>query len=534
MVHLQCQPVAGFAAYFSLGDCHRVADLGQIASSIQKVAPLTMLRSLWFRCFIAFFTLLAGFGIYLVFTDSGSALLVRWALRIALKPQTVSVESQSGNFANGLDIQTLELTQPLTFGKGSLLATDSLAISPLSGAAIFSPEVRMQNVELSFPGKVDRIAIEKMSGEVGGEWTLDGVQAEGIQGLPQPVALEAQELRGFLPLKPANITKIRNASLRYPQQAPVIIDLIQDGDMARGGVFTESVDLPMVLGLFSKKPPLSLVDGYLSNVNMDLEKKDEHLTVSGPLNVSRLSFKQIQLQDTPVHVELDIPLTDPKRLKGRLIAEQGNVAMRGIPLRLLSATVFFDPKERIPRFQVRAETTVGNTEISVKLDGTFDKPEMELTSEPPKSEGLLLVMLATGRNWKPVDEAIGKQPVDGELARDFLDYVVSGGIGSQISSRFGVDILKLQMLNQKKAVEVQTTIRDRVDIRSGIGFSDTADSGTRLEQSVGVDLKVDKDTELQLDLQRETTRGAPTQEELLNPRKDEVSEEVMLKLKKSF
>ena len=115
-------------------------------------------------------------------------------------------------------------------------------------------------------------------------------------------------------------------------------------------------------------------------------------------------------------------------------------------------------------FDVQATSSIGGTSVRLALRGTYDQPDLRLTSAPPLPQGVLLAMLVTGKPWRGATDALTHGVLSSDLALDFLDYFVLGGLGSTIANRFGISGLSLRHQPGTNRLGVETTLVDRVSV----------------------------------------------------------------------
>jgi hypothetical protein len=120
---------------------------------------------------------------------------------------------------------------------------------------------------------------------------------------------------------------------------------------------------------------------------------------------------------------------------------EGTVELYGSRYDLKRATVDFqDPRRINPRLDARAETRKGNYNIVVLVTGTFEKPEVDFTSDPPLSRTDIVSLLALGVTTQGTASGTGAGTSSGGggVAAIAIGSTV-GGVNEKIRSTVGLD-----------------------------------------------------------------------------------------------
>ena len=121
---------------------------------------------------------------------------------------------------------------------------------------------------------------------------------------------------------------------------------------------------------------------------------------------------------------------------------EGYVELYGSRYDLKRANVDFqDPRRINPRLDARGETKKGNYNIAVLVSGTFEKPEVDFTSDPPLSRTDIVSLLAFGvttQNIASSGTGAGTSTGGGGAAAIALGSTV-GGVNEKIRSTVGLD-----------------------------------------------------------------------------------------------
>jgi translocation and assembly module TamB len=118
---------------------------------------------------------------------------------------------------------------------------------------------------------------------------------------------------------------------------------------------------------------------------------------------------------------------------------EGYVELYGSRFDVKRATVDFqDPRRINPRLDARGETKKGNYNIAVLVSGTFEKPEVDFTSDPPLSRTDIVSLLAFGVTTQASSGTGGTSSGGGSAAAIAIGSTV-GGVNEKIRSTVGLD-----------------------------------------------------------------------------------------------
>ena len=134
-------------------------------------------------------------------------------------------------------------------------------------------------------------------------------------------------------------------------------------------------------------------------------------------------------------VKIDVSLTGTVAeygLIGTIEADRGSIYFRGNEFRVLegSSVEFVEANRIVPVFHLLAETSVRNYYIKLNLDGTIDRFDLSLFSEPPLPEEDILSLLTFGQVKR---EARGFE--SGLLASEAAS-LLTGNIQGEMTEKF--------------------------------------------------------------------------------------------------
>jgi hypothetical protein len=176
----------------------------------------------------------------------------------------------------------------------------------------------------------------------------------------------------------------------------------------------------------------SLISGVASGF-VDFRKLDNDISLSGDVRIKdsfvtalrpddfKFPARSVHASNTPIRLDIKVKSDEPIRvdtdllsgdldanvqivgnhlnlgLVGSLELKSGGVNFRNQSYQLLKARVDFDDTYKIvPRLDVLANGRIDNYAIQIRLQGTPDRPQFHLTSDPYLPESQLLVLMSLG------------------------------------------------------------------------------------------------------------------------------------------
>ena len=187
---------------------------------------------------------------------------------------------------------------------------------------------------------------------------------------------------------------------------------------------------------------------------------------------------------------------------------EGYVELYGSRYDLTRATVDFqDPRRINPRLDARGETKKGNYNIAVLVSGTFEKPEVDFTSDPPLSRTDIVSLLAFGvttQNTASYGTGLGTTTGGGSTAAIAIGSTV-GGVNERIRSTVGLDKFAIEpgYSSTTKTFEPKFVVGKSFGDRASVSMASTV--GTSAESTAIAEYKLREHIFLQGSWQSATT-----------------------------
>ena len=463
-------------------------------------------------CVLCVIALFVGLAYTVLCTTTGSALVVRWAVTRALRPSTVTIERVTGILVNGVSLY-------------------GVTITPTALA--------------------HTVTIARVDGQRSGVLTFHDIQAEGLSHLPPSSTLAIERLEATLPFRLEHLRSIQNGRLRLPDADPILVYGRREGDSTQLHVYTKSLDLQDVLKIVSTSPWAARIAGSLEDVHLIASGSLQNMAMTGSWHIARLHRDTFHLAQCNMQGTLQVTgLPKTPHLSGEITVLGGTLTARQTVVMLRPGKMIFTGDPMAPVLDLKGTSTIGDTKISIALKGSPDEPDLRLASDPPKPQQLLLLMLATGKPWSSIEGSLAEGQIPVDLAADFIDYFVFGGLGSQVASRFGLTGLSVRVDNQANTIGVQTTVGTRFSV--GIETEQsalTAPPPPRVtntpNQKLTIPLKVEAEydvtdtTSIRVEgerrpLDHQGTTATSSQTGLTTPATPQTDDSLLLKIKKRF
>ena len=187
---------------------------------------------------------------------------------------------------------------------------------------------------------------------------------------------------------------------------------------------------------------------------------------------------------------------------------EGYVELYGSRYTVTRATVDFqDPRRINPRLDARGETKKGNYNIAVLVSGTFEKPEVDFTSDPPLSRTDIVSLLAFGvttQNTASYGTGLGTTSGGGSTAAIAIGSTV-GGVNERIRSTVGLDKFAIEpgYSSTTKTFEPKFVVGKSFGDRASVSMASTV--GTSAESTAIAEYKLREHIFLQGSWQSATT-----------------------------
>ncbi len=221
---------------------------------------------------------------------------------------------------------------------------------------------------------------------------------------------------------------------------------------ARAGRHRLSGNVEMLRGLWRQEFDLFQLAGVGVR---EYEATDETPLPDVELDVRLRATENVWLRNELAEVESQFDLQvagdlNRPEVTGRLqLLEGGKLRFRDVDYRITSGALTFLDVERInPYLDLRAETTVGIYEVFLHVEGTIERFEYELTSNPSLSPQDIIALLTTGRTLQELTtrSTAGEGVFAGDLAASYFAGALTDRFEKQLQRLLGLERLRIDPL----------------------------------------------------------------------------------------
>ncbi len=237
----------------------------------------------------------------------------------------------------------------------------------------------------------------------------------------------------------------------------------------QANVYTDGLNLADVRGVlvqFFDVPPFK---GAVKDIDLFVDGKWQRPHVYGNFVVERIVQNEFILEDFPVNADLNFRRGRPRwETHGTLILKKGWLRNPMLRVELKPSRLTFTGRPAKPGLDIVATTRVARTRIDIMVQGTRDEPKVSLSSEPSYSKEQLLLMLATGKRWSGIQETMGQDKKNPELAVNFADYLLFGGSRAKFVRLLGLSDVSIQADAKKQGVSVSKDLTQKLGVGYGV------------------------------------------------------------------
>jgi translocation and assembly module TamB len=233
------------------------------------------------------------------------------------------------------------------------------------------------------------------------------------------------------------------------------------------------------------------------------EGMDLDVTISIP-NSLRIESERLNLElegNLRIRQKGDKPI-----ITGELKPRKGRLTFMGRYFEIQRGSIFFyGGDEMNPSFDLTMTARVADVDITIKLTGTALEPEIELTSNPSRSESDIMSLLLFGRSMNDLDGS--QSNLLQSRTAEILMVFGASKLEGEMSKRLGVDMFTFKQSTRdpnETALTVGKYINRRTMLKYEQGLENTANFLINLEYQLTRQFKletfIDQDSETGLEL----------------------------------
>ncbi|UCC95568.1 MAG: translocation/assembly module TamB domain-containing protein [Candidatus Omnitrophota bacterium] len=409
--------------------------------------------------------IICGSGYYLLFTTSGSSFLVKFILSRALQSKSISIKTIEGNLIKGFSLQ----------------------------------DIAVEDIEKLPPASTLKVKKVDMS--------VKSLSLEGI-----------------------NIN-IHNGTLKFPASAVLLFYGTHQKGSLDFNAYSKHINVEEILGFFPQSSNLKKLSGAITELDIYAKGSFSEPELSGKFIIKEISHNGFSVVNCPGSFHLNLKgREDNFKLYGEVLFTGGTVSgHKTATVALEPSKISFAGKPQVPRFDLKGTSSIEGVKITVRLKGTIEKPDLQLTSAPPLPSQKLLLMLATGKSWKGTEAAIKEGVISTDVVKDFIDYFVFSGSGSKLAEKLGVKEFSIRFDKDARGLGVKKDISEKAEVSYGVEQSQIKEKATTTTHKVGVEYKITDSVSVGVEKELEQESKTPEDQE-----KSKANGKVLLKFKKEF
>jgi outer membrane protein insertion porin family len=252
------------------------------------------------------------------------------------------------------------------------------------------------------------------------------------------------------------------------------------------GQYDMEFKLSQLLGLGSREYSPESTNDALGGVGLDLNlSAEDNLWVDNDM--------------AQVESRLDLHIggtVDRPEFTGRLSAlEGGKLEFRGVEYEIDSGAVEFVERDGFnPYLSMHATTAVDDYEIALRINGTLDEFDYQLTSNPALSQQDLISLLATGHTIQELTARGGKtgSTFTGDLATNYFAGALTSPIQKQMERVLGLDRFEIDPFLLESEADPTTRITINKEVADDLFIIISTDLGNSERQIYQVEWKASR------------------------------------------
>lgn len=336
-----------------------------------------------------------------------------------------------------------------------------------------------------------------------------------------------------LDLKKMSI-KVRNGRIKFPLSDPIgFYGTFQNGEIS-AKMYCGIIDVREIVTVIKNPLVLHNLKGTANKASMNITGPYARPVLRGEFLLEDLRYLGFSLAQLPARFEYVLDRDDHGLLwNGELSVPSGFVNSRLTRIELKPSKLIFKGEFKNPGLDINGSSKVNQTLINISLKGTKLKPEVNVTSNPPKSKNVLMVMLATGQELVLPQSASEPGRVSGTSDRDFIDYFTFSSEGGQPPGALGLTDFTVNMQDNLKWLGIKRRVTDQLKV--GINVQETraaAGDTADVTRSVGGEVQVADSITLGVD--KKVSDDSATSGGQTDVQPKDSGMDVMIKYKKSF
>ncbi len=446
-------------------------------------------------------------------------LLLEPRLSVPDRVEQLSCAYVQGSADGGMRLLGAVITNPERLPKGSRVEARSAQIRvPLLSGPKEWPIV-IYGIHAVVPRMAGFFYAERAEGNWSQGLTVYEVEAGDFSWLPTGSAIRIQRAEFSGASARFEPQRVQNGRLQLPASDPVLFSGIARPEALQVQLYAKHIEIQTASAVFTRWQAIKIVTGTFTDVQAVLTGTWKELTFDGRCAIERLQRKGAIVSDSTGAFHLTLSnLGKGLRLNGQVSIHRGVLNAKQTTIHLQQGQILFTGVPRNPAYDLKGVSTIDGVRVNITLKGTQDQPDLRLSSDPPIQEDWLLLMLATGRRWRGAETSAMEGQISPDLAKDFIDFFLLGGLGTRMAQHLGISDISLIFNPQERRVGVATTIGDKVEFRyetdqprpRDTGIEPITTDATTTTYRVGAGYKLTDDSSVRIEGERQLNSASPS------------------------
>ena len=399
------------------------------------------------------------------------------ALLHSFDPDFTSSGTVAVNVSVAGSLQRPTIGGRLQINGGSIRYSDlTSALSDIRGSLVFDQ---------------DRLEIEALTAHVGGGLvTFGGYATAYNHQINFDVSLNGQDVRLRYP---PGVSSMSNIELHWTGTSAAST-LSGDATVTRLAV-TPGFDFASSLARSAQASALPQTNPMLNRIRMDV-----HIVTTPELQMQTASVRLSGDADLRLRGTASRPL-----LLGRVDIVEGDVYFNGAKYSMERGdiTFIYNPVTITPVLDLQASTRVRDYDITVNLNGQFDKLNLSYHSEPPLSTGDIISLLALGQTQEQSAQLqqAGGSPFAQQASSAVLAEALNTALSSRAQRMFGISHIKIDpqgissettptQTTPLPAVTIEQQVKDNITLTYTTNLGQTSQQIIQVEYNISRDLSI--------------------------------------------
>jgi translocation and assembly module TamB len=341
-----------------------------------------------------------------------------------------------------------------------------------NGAVAYSGlSVGLSDLNGSLAFTQDRLQVDTLTAQVGGGTvSVGGYISAYSKQLSYDLTLQGRDMR--IRYQPG-VSSVMNMDLRFVGRSSAAT-LSGEATITRF-VLAPGFDFASYVASTAQSSPLPPTNPLLNQIHLDL-----HIVTLPELKMQTASARLSGEADLRVRGTAAKPV-----VLGRADVTEGQISLNGANYRVERGEVTFtNPVTTTPVLDLQASTRVQYYDITVNLNGGFDKLNMSYHSEPPLPSTEIINLLALGQTREESQQlqATGQQSYAAQASTAALAEALNAALSNRSRSLFGISHIKIDPqglstttspTTTAPAVTIEQQVKDNLTLTYATSVSQT-------------------------------------------------------------